>query len=52
MPDQAPETEAREFAAAFSAFLDWIHHTTSTEERNEVAALVARPAARSAPARP
>jgi hypothetical protein len=25
MPDQAPDRQAREFAAAFREFLDWIH---------------------------
>src|SRR4030081_1728341 len=42
MPDHAPETEAREFAAAFSAFLNWIHESDQEAgKRNPVAALVA-----------
>jgi len=39
MPDQAPEHQAREFAAAFRQFLDWIH-SPATGEDNEVVALV------------
>ena len=39
MPDNAPEAQAREFAAAFRSFLDWIHSSTH-EERNEVSTLV------------
>ncbi len=39
MPDNAPEADARQFAAQFSSFLDWIH-STNREERNEVATLV------------
>jgi DNA polymerase III delta prime subunit len=39
MPDNAPEAEAREFAAQFRSFLDWIH-SASREERSEVSALV------------
>ncbi len=39
MPDQAPDNEAREFAAAFRGFLDWVH-STEAEEDNEVSALV------------
>jgi hypothetical protein len=39
MPDQAPESQAREFAAAFRSFLDWIHSPTAGED-NEVVALV------------
>ncbi|MGD0701441.1 MAG: ATP-binding protein [Trebonia sp.] len=39
MPDSAPEAQAREFAAAFRSFLDWIH-SADREERNEVSALV------------
>jgi hypothetical protein len=35
---QASESEAREFAAAFRSFLDWIHN--APQERNEVVALV------------
>jgi len=40
MPDQAPEAEARAFAASFRSFLDWIH-TADVDQRNEVAVLVA-----------
>ncbi len=39
MPDQAPDRQAREFAAAFRQFLDWIH-SPATGEDNEVTALV------------
>ena len=39
MPDQAPDHQAREFAAAFRQFLDWIH-SPATGEDNEVVALV------------
>ena len=39
MPDQAPEDQAREFAAAFRGFLHWVH-STAAEEDNEVSALV------------
>ena len=38
MADQAPDQQAREFAAAFRGFLEWIH--TSFGEQNEVSALV------------
>jgi DNA polymerase III delta prime subunit len=38
MADQAPEQQAREFAAAFRTFLEWIH--TSFGEENEVSVLV------------
>ena len=38
MPDQAPGDEAREFAGAFRAFLDWIH-SPATAAGNEVSAL-------------
>jgi hypothetical protein len=41
MPDNAPEAEAREFAAQFRSFLDWIHSARG-EERSEVATLVGR----------
>jgi len=42
MPDHAPEAEAREFAAAFNAFLKWIHESDrESGKRNPVAALVA-----------
>src|SRR3984885_703085 len=39
MPDNAPEADARQFAAQFSSFLDWIH-STNRAERSEVTALV------------
>ena len=39
MPDRAPDDQAREFAAAFRGFLEWIH-STAAEEENEVSALV------------
>ena len=39
MPDQAPEDQAREFAAAFRGFLDWVQAAAGREE-NEVSALV------------
>ena len=38
MADQAPDQQAREFAAAFRGFLDWIHGPSG--EENEVSALV------------
>ena len=38
MLDQPSETEAREFAAAFRGFLDWVHSTTASEG-NEVSTL-------------
>jgi DNA polymerase III delta prime subunit len=41
MPDHAPEAEAREFAASFRSFLDWIYAQRDGELRNEVAVLVA-----------
>jgi len=42
MPDHASEAEAREFGAAFSAFLNWIHESDrESGKRNPVAALVA-----------
>src|SRR6266702_2025696 len=41
MPDQAPEAEARAFAASFRSFLDWIHPANDEDQRNEVAVLVA-----------
>jgi hypothetical protein len=34
MTDQAPDRQAREFAAAFRGFLDWVHSTVV--EDNEV----------------
>ncbi len=39
MPDQAPDEAAREFAAAFRLFLDWIHGP-GTAEANEVSVLI------------
>jgi hypothetical protein len=39
MPDRAPEHQAREFAAAFRAFLEWVH-SPATGQSNEVSALV------------
>ena len=39
MPDQAPEDQARDFAAAFRGFLDWVH-SAAGREVNEVSALV------------
>ena len=38
MPDQAPDRQAREFAASFRSFLDWIHSTAAGRD-NEVSAL-------------
>src|SRR5262245_33060769 len=38
MPDQAPDDQAREFAAAFRSFLDWVHSAAGQD--NEVSALV------------
>ena len=41
MPDQAPDRQAREFAAAFRGFLEWIHSPAAgAGEGNEVSALV------------
>jgi DNA polymerase III delta prime subunit len=41
MPDQAPYDQAREFAAAFRGFLEWIHSPAAgVGEANEVATLV------------
>jgi hypothetical protein len=40
MPDEASETEAREFAKAFRGFLDWIDTFPRGEERNEVVSLI------------
>jgi hypothetical protein len=40
MQDQAPEAQAREFAAAFRSFLDWIH-SGAQGGRSEVTALLA-----------
>ena len=39
MPDNAPEADAREFAAQFRSFLEWIH-STNREEHSEVSTLV------------
>jgi len=39
VPEKAPDDEARDFAAAFRSFLDWIHSGTG-QEVNEVSALV------------
>jgi len=39
MPDQAPDSQAREFAAAFRSFLDWVHSPAAGQD-NEVSALV------------
>jgi len=39
MPDHAPDHQAREFAAAFREFLEWINSLADGED-NEVAALV------------
>jgi hypothetical protein len=39
MPDNAPEADARQFAAQFSSFLNWIH-ATNREDRSEVSTLV------------
>jgi ATPase family associated with various cellular activities (AAA) len=41
MPDQAPDHQAREFAAAFRDFLEWVHSPAAgAGEGNEVAVLV------------
>src|SRR5215467_3982736 len=37
MPDQMPEDQAREFAAAVRSFMDWVHSTAGHD--NEVSAL-------------
>jgi ATPase family associated with various cellular activities (AAA) len=39
MVDQAPDEAAREFAAAFRRFLEWVHGPESAD-RNEVSALI------------
>src|SRR5215467_8742050 len=39
MPDQAPDDQAREFAAAFRCFLEWVHSSAARED-NQVSALV------------
>src|SRR5437879_4392771 len=36
----ASDSEAREFAAAFRSFLEWVHSGPGAWERNEVVALV------------
>ncbi|MBV9605376.1 MAG: ATP-binding protein [Solirubrobacterales bacterium] len=36
----ASDSEAREFAAAYRSFLDWVHNEPGAWERNEVVALV------------
>src|ERR1700735_5337761 len=40
MPDNAPEADAREFAAQFRSFLDWIHSANREDARSEVSTLV------------
>jgi hypothetical protein len=40
MPDNAPEAEARQFAAQFSSFLDWIHSTHREDAGSDVSTLV------------
>jgi len=40
MPDHAPEAEAREFAAAFRGFIEWVQQAADDGRRNEVAALI------------
>jgi hypothetical protein len=40
MPDKSDEAQAREFAFAFRAFLDWINTSARGEERNEVVGLI------------
>lgn len=41
MPDQAPDSQVREFAVAFRGFLDWVRsQAVDHERRNEVAQLV------------
>jgi hypothetical protein len=40
MPDQALDTEAREFATAFRRFIDWTAQAADSDPRNEVAALI------------
>jgi hypothetical protein len=39
MSEHAPEAEAREFASAFRAFLEWVH-TVGNDERREVPDLI------------
>jgi hypothetical protein len=40
MPDTAPEAQAREFAAAFRSFLDWVHSDDHQESHRVVPDLV------------
>jgi ATPase family associated with various cellular activities (AAA) len=40
LAEQAPADQAREFAAAFRDFLEWVHATADAEDDNEVSALV------------
>jgi hypothetical protein len=44
MPDHAPEAasrgEAREFAAAFRGFIEWVHQAADEGQRNEVTELI------------
>jgi hypothetical protein len=40
MPETAPDAQAREFAAAFSRFLDWISSVSEVQYRNEIVVLV------------
>jgi hypothetical protein len=40
MSDTASPSEAREFAGAFRAFLEWVYSSAHGEERNEVVSLV------------
>ena len=40
MPDHAPEAEAREFAAAFRGFIEWVNQTADEGQHNEAAALI------------
>jgi len=41
MPYHAPVAEAREFAAAFRGFIEWVHQAADEGQRNEVSALIA-----------
>ncbi len=41
MPDMAPAAQAREFAAAFRSFLDWIHSSDADDGRRAVPDLIA-----------
>lgn len=40
MTDHAPEVEARQFAAAFRRFIEWVHQAGEEDQHNEVAALI------------